>query len=219
MEIIELKQNIAQNIFFLRTANNLTQSELGARINYSDKAISKWERAEGLPDAYVLKRLSEIFGVSVDYLMCEHTEQNRHVDTAPIRNTKRLISQTVVSSILAVAVLLFIILYLAIDVLYWQIFVYSLPVIFISLVVFSFVWWKGKRAFLYTSLLLWSCIATIYVSLVSENFWELFFVGVPAQIVIFFCYKMGFTISIAKKTTGLFKRKSEKADISLSDEK
>ena len=74
MEINELKYNIAQNIYYLRTVNHMTQSELGEKLNYSDKAISKWERAEGMPDAFVLKQLSQLFNVSVDYLLSEHNE-------------------------------------------------------------------------------------------------------------------------------------------------
>lgn len=64
----DLKLTIASNITKLRTESGMTQSELGAKLNYSDKSISKWERAESLPDANVLKQLGEIFGVSMDYL-------------------------------------------------------------------------------------------------------------------------------------------------------
>lgn len=210
MEIDELKRNVAQNIFFLRSSNNLTQSELGEKLNYSDKAISKWERAEGLPDAYVLTRLSEIFGVSVDYLLSEHTEQDRHVETSPIKNTKRLIVQTVIFSIIALAVLLAVTLYITNGILYWQIFIYCLPAIFTVAMVFSFVWWHGKGAFIYTSLLLWSVILTAYIALLWQNNWQLFFIGIPCQIIVFLCYKMGFTIAIIRKTSRIFKRKGEK---------
>ena len=68
----ELKLTSASNIINLRTAAGMTQAELGARLNYSDKTISKWERGEAIPDAYVLTQLAEIFGVSVDYLLSSH---------------------------------------------------------------------------------------------------------------------------------------------------
>ena len=212
MEIEELKRNVAQNIYFLRTANNMTQSELGARLNYSDKAISKWERGDGLPDAFVLTKMGEMFGVSVDYLLNEHTEQDRRVDTTPIKNTKRLIVQTSIFGIVAVAVLLCVILYLTLDTVYWQIFVYSLPVAFTVLMVFSFVWWHGKGAFVYTSLLLWSLISTVYVALLSQNNWQLFFIGIPVQVLAFLCFKMGFTVALIRKTTRIFWRRGEKRD-------
>lgn len=212
MEIEELKRNVAQNIYYLRTANNLTQSELGAKLNYSDKAISKWERGEGLPDAFVLTRLGELFDVSVDYLLHEHTEQDRHIETAPIKNTKRLIVQTVIFGIIAVAVLMCVTLYLALDTVYWQLFIYCLPVMFIVLMVFAFVWWHGKGAFLYNSLLLWSLILTVYVIMLNQNNWQLFFIGVPAQIIVFLCYKMGFTVALIRKTSRIFRRKGEKKE-------
>ena len=209
MELEKLKKNVAQNIYFLRTANNMTQSELGAKLNYSDKAISKWERGEGLPDAFVLTKLGEIFGVTVDYLLNEHTEQDRRVDTTPIKNTKRLFVQTLIFGMIAVAVLVCVILYLSLDTLFWQMFIYSLPVVFTVLMVFSFVWWHGKGAFVCTSLLLWSVISTVYVAMISQNNWQLFLVGIPAQITVFMCYKTGFAISLIRKTSSIFKRKSE----------
>ena len=68
----ELKLIFASNLIRLRTAAGMTQAELGEQLNYSDKSISKWERGEAIPDAAVLKRMSEIFGVTVDYLLNEH---------------------------------------------------------------------------------------------------------------------------------------------------
>lgn len=70
----DLKQIVAENITRLRTAANLTQAELGSMVNYSDKSISKWERAEGAPDIYVLKRLADFYDVSVDALLSGEEE-------------------------------------------------------------------------------------------------------------------------------------------------
>ncbi len=210
VELEKLKKNVAQNIFYLRNANNMTQSELGAYLNYSDKTISKWERAEGLPDVYVLTKLSEKFGVSVDYFLEEHSDQDRCVETQPIQNAKSLLTKVVLASIIVVAVLVSVILHLTIDVFYWQLFVYILPAICIVQIVFSALWWHGKWAVHYTSALVWTIIATIYVALLQYNCWQLFLVGIPAQIVVFLCYKMGFAIAIVQKTSVLFKRKTAK---------
>ena len=49
-----LKTIIAKNIVLLRTGERLTQAELAERLNYSDKAVSKWERGESLPDIAVI---------------------------------------------------------------------------------------------------------------------------------------------------------------------
>ena len=72
MELSELKLISASNIIRLRTEAGMTQAELGAKLNYSDKTISKWERGEAIPDAYVLTQLAAMFGVTVDYLLSSH---------------------------------------------------------------------------------------------------------------------------------------------------
>ena len=69
MQLSELKLVTAGNLIQLRTSRGMTQAELGALLNYSDKTISKWERGEAIPDAYVLTQLAEIFGVTVDALL------------------------------------------------------------------------------------------------------------------------------------------------------
>ena len=71
----DLKVITASNIINLRTAKGLTQAELGEMLSYSDKSVSKWERAEAVPDAYVLKHMSEIFGVSVDEILGVENEK------------------------------------------------------------------------------------------------------------------------------------------------
>ena len=210
MDIVEMRSNVAQNIYYLRTANNMTQSELGEKLNYSDKAISKWERAEGMPDAFVLHSIGKLFGVSVDYLLHAHSEQDKKVETKPVRSLKKQIAGTVLWGIIAVAVLLIVVFYLSSGNIYWQIAVFSLPITFIVQIVLSAVWWRGKGSFIYTSMLLWSVIATIYVALINNNYWQLFFIGVPAQIIVFFCYRMKISITITKKSDSLF-------DTSLSE--
>ena len=74
MQLSELKLVTASNIIKLRTGAGMTQAELGAQLNYSDKTISKWERGEAIPDAYVLTQLAEIFGVTVDSILSSHDE-------------------------------------------------------------------------------------------------------------------------------------------------
>ena len=72
IELTELKLVTASNIINQRTKAGMTQAELGAKLNYSDKSVSKWERGEAIPDAYVLSEMAELFGVTVDYLLSSH---------------------------------------------------------------------------------------------------------------------------------------------------
>ena len=73
----DLKQIIASNISKLRKQKKLTQLEFAKALNYSDKAISKWERAESIPDIIILKQIADLFGVTVDYIINEHSENEK----------------------------------------------------------------------------------------------------------------------------------------------
>ena len=69
-ELLEdIKRVIADNIALLRKGSGMTQIELAEKLNYSDKAISKWERGESVPDISVLKQIADMYGVTVDYLI------------------------------------------------------------------------------------------------------------------------------------------------------
>ena len=71
-----LQKIIAQNITLLRRENGMTQAGLAEKLGYSDKSVSKWERADGVPDVFCLKAMAELFGVTVDYLLeADHPER------------------------------------------------------------------------------------------------------------------------------------------------
>lgn len=61
--------NFGKMISRLRKKLGLTQAELAKKLNISDKAVSKWETGSGYPEITQLPELSEIFGVSIDYLL------------------------------------------------------------------------------------------------------------------------------------------------------
>ena len=70
----DIKSVVAKNIAELRQANGMTQLELAEKLNYSDKAVSKWERGDSMPDISVLVEIADLFHVSLDYLIHEdHT--------------------------------------------------------------------------------------------------------------------------------------------------
>ena len=75
----DLKQLIGKNITKLRTSSKLTQAEFAEQLNYTDKAVSKWERGESLPDIVILKQIADMFGVKVDYLLSEHFDDEKPI--------------------------------------------------------------------------------------------------------------------------------------------
>ena len=105
MELSELKLISASNIIRLRTEAGMTQAELGAKLNYSDKTISKWERGEAIPDAYVLTQLAAMFGVTVDYLLSSHDAWDAPQEEAEDEDTAAADQAYSTSVITALAVL------------------------------------------------------------------------------------------------------------------
>ena len=63
------KKTIGVFIAALRKANGLTQRELAEKLNVSDKAVSRWERDEALPDLSLIPVLAEIFNVTCDEIL------------------------------------------------------------------------------------------------------------------------------------------------------
>ena len=69
-------QHVAQLIRQRRKELGLTQETLAAHIHVSAKAVSKWERAAGLPDASIVPALSQALGVSAESLLCGRVHPN-----------------------------------------------------------------------------------------------------------------------------------------------
>ena len=70
----QFKALVAKNLSNYRKINNLTQLDLAEKLNYSDKAISKWERGESLPDLYTLQKIAELYGITLNELCAEKQE-------------------------------------------------------------------------------------------------------------------------------------------------
>lgn len=183
-----LKNIVSKNIIFLRTQNQMTQYELGEKLNYSDKAVSKWERGESIPDAYILKKMSELFHVSVDYILNDHSGKEKIHVVSP-HNNHLIISKISIVGIWTLALLAFIILW-TYGYVEWLVFVYTVPISLIVLLVLNSIWGKLKNNFYIISLLVWSVIAVIYLSFIQYNWWLFFALGIPSELIIYLCFKL-----------------------------
>lgn len=70
----------------LREAKGITQTQLAEQIGVSDKAVSKWETAKGLPDITLIEPLSKALGVSVMELMSGNTVINKNISSNILRS-------------------------------------------------------------------------------------------------------------------------------------
>ena len=182
----DLREIIAKNITDLRNAENMTQLKLAELLNYSDKAVSKWERAESLPDITVLKEIADIFGVSVDYLISPTHKPG--VRRGYNRN-KMLVSLLSVALVYLLATVVFVTLLFVGNGLLpaWAVYIYALVPAFVVLLVFNSIWGFGKVNYLIITLLIWSMLLSAFITathLLGGRAWLIFLLGIPAELIV-----------------------------------
>ena len=186
----DIKSIVAKNLSDLRQRNGMTQLELAERLNYSDKTISKWERAESSPDIAVLVEIADLFGVTVDYLVTvEHAEDVPLASaTEKTKYNRKAISYVSESAGWMVAIFAFIIATLILRKMAFQylFFVYALPVVLTVRLVFNSVWFNRRHNYYIVSLLMWSLLAAVHITFLyfGINVALVYLLGVAGQIVI-----------------------------------
>ena len=180
----DLKQTVARNIAALRRESGMTQIELAQALSYSDKAVSKWERGESIPDVSVLKEIASLFSVSVDYLLEPEHDQPVAEMSRREKHNRAFITGMCILLVWMIATLFFI---LPLSSFPWMPFVYAVPASMILWLVFNSVWFTPRKNFLIVSLLMWTVLASVYLSLLvfaKVNFWLIFTLGIPGQAII-----------------------------------
>ena len=189
----DLKSIIAKNIVALRQGAKLTQSDLAEQLNYSDKAVSKWERAESMPDITVLKAIADLFGVPLDYLVQQEHHETIPVpaEIAPAPKKKR---NHMVITLLSVLIVWFTmtLVYVTMDMAslaHWGrflVFIYALPISTIVWLVFNSIWFNRRWNYAIISLMMWSTLGSIVLTLYACNVgaWQILLLGIPGQLAI-----------------------------------
>lgn len=191
----DIKLNVAKSISELRLASGMTQIDLAERLSYSDKAVSKWERGESIPDVSVLVNIAEIFGVTLDYLVSsDHTVKaaaSVTVDDEKKKRNRILVTEISMLLVWFIATAVFVILGIISHSTstHWLSFVYAVPVSAIVWLVFNSVWFDPHVNYFIISILVWSLLCSIYLTVLAcgYNIWLLFLVGIPGQIIIMIC--------------------------------
>ena len=192
----DIRTTIAGNITELRKEAGLTQIAFAEKLNYSDKAVSKWERGESIPDIVVLKEIADLFSVTVDYLLkSEHSKEEKE-EVRPKKAKQRnrfLISLGSIASVWLFATLLFTVLsYLPFSIHWkWQVFVHAVPVSAILTVIFNAIWGKKSLIWLTVLFLEWSIlfsVFSVYAMFAGSYPWLFLFFGALMTVVtIIFC--------------------------------
>ena len=189
----DIKPIIAKNITALRQGAKMTQIELAERLNYSDKSVSKWERAESLPDITVLKAIADMFEVPLDYLVRENPElppiqEEPELSSGKKRNHKVITALSILLVWFVAAVVFVILDMVELDTkLHFLAFAYALPVSLIVWLVLNSVWFSRRYNYLIISLLMWTtlgCTALLLQLLCGISFWQMIILGALGQIII-----------------------------------
>ena len=184
----ELKIIFASNLIRLRTQSGMTQAELGKVLSYSDKTISKWERAEAIPDAHVLMQMSQLFQVTVDYLLTEHDKWQPPEE--PPSFSRGAVTAVSVTGLWTLAVLVFSVMWIAGRIL-WILFPVTVALTIIALLVFNSLWNSGKGNMFIVMALVLCLVLVVYLLFFRMNMWQLFLVVIPAELVVFFSFRIG----------------------------
>ncbi len=189
----DARQTISRNLTLLRKEKGVTQAELAEQFNYSDKAISRWEHGDTLPDVNVLCELCEFYGVTLNDLVAEECT----LPTVGASKRKRgsflyrlWICIMWAAVIWLVATIVFAYTLSVRDVGLWVVFVFAVPVSTAAVALAGRSMIRGIARFVLTSVVMWTTIASVYLYFLQYNFWMIFLVGVPLQLILFLRHQL-----------------------------
>ena len=181
-----IKEIIAYNLAALRKERKFTQQELASRLNYSDKAVSRWEHAETLPDIETLCKICEIYGVKFEYLLQKEQPKKNNPNIIKKDTPNKIIIMLIaalsvwIAAIVAYSYMNIILMQNA-----WTIFIWAIPLTCAVLQISNSYFFKNVLfKYILSSVINWTMILSIYLQLISYNIWMLFIIGIPIQIII-----------------------------------
>lgn len=182
----DIRTILADNLTKLRKKHKLTQVELANQLGFSDKAISKWEQGDTIPDIGTIKKIADLYGITVDSLL-EESPIETEVES---KERKRIITNKIIITLLAVtvvwtsAIVLFTLIKIMNNHYYWQAFIWALPFSSIIILIFNSIWGKRRYTYLIVSILLWTLCLSIHLQFFNYTLWLVYIIAIPAQIAI-----------------------------------
>ena len=183
-----IKDIVAKNLIKIRKQNGLTQAELSNKINYSDNAISRWEKGEVLPSLETLQTLSLIYNVPLSYFIEEHTDEQTRIFNMKKRSLYFAIMASAILSVISVCFLIFLLLYDYTGKYYYNVLTWGAPIIAYIVRFTIKLCFRDKFFLLTSSIFSWTSIFAIYFQWFSLNIWPIFLIGMPIQIMLILVY-------------------------------
>ena len=188
-----IKENIANNIAELRKMNHMTQQDLAEKLNYTDKAISKWERGESTPDIESLSALAKMFNLTVDDLLNETFDKEQTLRKEKIRLSKSISKIALgVLTIWLIGTVVFVYNVIRNNVPngLWMSFIWPIPASSLLVAIVAFLRKYKMVISIAASITLWTGLMAIFLQILvmGGNIWIIFLVGVPLQAIIIITY-------------------------------
>lgn len=174
-----IREIISNNITNLRKQNNMTQLDLAKRVNFSDKAVSRWEKGEVLPDVETLYSLAEIFNVPISCII-ENKENFKPKIKKP--TAKEVLSQVLtICEIWIIITVVFAYHNITRGKIWWELFAWGVPA-----TAFFLLFLNRKRddnisKFVYGTILVWSFLICVFLHFLNAMPWYIFVIGIPLQ--------------------------------------
>ena len=192
-----ISERIANNLVNLRKSAKLTQIEFAEKINYSDKAVSKWENGESLPSVEVLENICDFYGITLNDIVGEDDILLNNKRTSKMSTSKVCIILLCCLSIWLASTIVYVYAKLIFNESIWMSFVWAVPATCIVAIIFNSLWGRKRNVFILISLLIWSALASLYLQTLSYNTWIIFFIGIPLQLAVI----LWSTLYVSKKKT------------------
>ena len=200
-----LKHQLGANIASFRKRSGMTQAALAERINFSDKAVSKWERGESIPDILTLMELAKLFDVTVDELLKDPNALPDHVGVveqvmgkAVEKTLKRKADKRIIAKLCSVLVWFVALLAFVVCATFgvwesWIAFVFAIPVNCIVVLALRSAWRDYRSNQWLISGIVWGSLLSAFVCIwmfAGTALWMLFLLGIPGQIAVILWFRM-----------------------------
>ena len=205
MDPENLKSQIGVNIALQRKRLGMTQLELADKLNYSDKAVSKWERGESVPDVLTLVQLADLFEIPVNQLLEDPNalpgnpgKLEKAMTQVSEKALKRKANKNVIlglSSTLVWFVALLVFVFISSFDLpdSWIAFFYAVPVNAIVLLSLRSAWRDYRWNRILVSIIVWGTLISLYTTFLvflNFNMWKIFLLGIPGEIAVFLWFRL-----------------------------
>ena len=180
----DIKEIVAKNIIALRKKHNMTQNELAEKLNYSDNAVSRWERGEVTPSIETLQQISETFSVPLESLFKDNVVVSLTNEERTQKIGKLSVMLLFVSLIWFIVSVIYVYAEAILGLNLWRIFVWSVPASCLVLLPFNKLWGRHIWKFVILSVFVWTTLVSIYLQLLKYNVWLIFIIGIPVQLAL-----------------------------------